>query len=144
LFISAVCLLISCGTGDVKHSQNENDPKQNALGRRTVARELQTSIDCKQGTILDYKNFGQSFALKYCTSCHSSELPEDQRTAAPIDINFNTLEGIQIWRGRILKVAGSDGVNTMPPIDNIPTEERKMFADWLKCGAPGYQDSSEL
>ena len=94
-----------------------------------------TALVCNQGTYLTYDNFGASFLESYCVSCHHSSLTEENRVGAPLEVNFDTSELAQLWRASILAKAGSEGA-TMPPNQNVPTQERKDFSDWLNCGAP--------
>lgn len=61
-------------------------------------------LNCKQGTFLTYDNFGEDFFLNYCTSCHSSSVPEAERHGAPLLINLDTPEDIQLNRAGILDV----------------------------------------
>jgi hypothetical protein len=45
-------------------------------------------------TTLTWDNFGHDFMFKYCTNCHSSDLPNSKRNGAPIYHDFDTLLGV--------------------------------------------------
>jgi len=94
-----------------------------------------TSLVCTQGTYLTYHNFGSAFLSTYCLSCHHSSLPHEERLGAPIEVDFDSSELVQLWRASILAKAGSSG-STMPPNQQVPTQERNDFVNWLNCGAP--------
>lgn len=105
-------------------------------------------------TTLTYDNFGQAFMVKYCTNCHSSDLPHSERNGAPIYHDFDTLEGVLEVPDHIDEQAGigpkasnhfmpGDGTGGRcpsmkgGPLDEDcpePTdEERTNLAVWIAC-----------
>ena len=77
---------------------------------------------------------------EYCTGCHASTLTGIERTGAPDDHDFDSLQLIQAMSEHIDHVAagGPDVVNEMMPVgEPKPTlMERKQLGEWLACGAP--------
>src|SRR5262249_12620553 len=72
---------------------------------------------------LTYDNFGHEFMTKYCTWCHSSELPRSQRNGAPIYHDYDTLLGVLQTVDHIDEQAGAGPKATkefMPP-DRCPS-----------------------
>lgn len=85
----------------------DRTPPYNIPNNKTVKKK--DYLDCPTGTFLTYDNFGENFFLNNCTSCHSSSLidasePENtiQRQGAPVSINLDTPEDIEINRDKIL------------------------------------------
>lgn len=105
-------------------------------------------------TPLTWDNFGHDFMVKYCVSCHSSDLPRSQRNGAPLYHDFDTVTGVLEVPDHIDEQAGW-GPNAhnsfMPgggtggrcpsmkggPLDETcpqPTaQERTDLAQWLAC-----------
>lgn len=97
-----------------------------------------------------YEDFGKPFLEKYCTHCHSSELPRSQRHGAPLYHDYDSLIGVLRNPNHIDEQAGAGPAATndfMPP-DRCPStpggpldrdcakptdEERAMLALWLAC-----------
>jgi hypothetical protein len=77
---------------------------------------------------------GEPYARTWCTSCHSSELPLDQRYGAPAGMDFDTLAGIRAVREAAHAVVEA---GRMPPAGGPEPAEAERFADWLRCGALG-------
>ena len=95
---------------------------------------------CPDDSFLTFENFGAIHLLNYCTGCHSSGLPADQRQGAPIEINFDDIEDVRAHASRIWARAG-DGNVTMPPAGGAPQDERALLGEWLACGAPMDADT---
>ena len=99
-----------------------------------------TGATCPPDSTLTYDDFAARFMADYCTACHSSALPPDQRHGAPVLHDFDTLDGIiAVWQHvDETAAAGPDAVNTlMPPQDPRPTlDERYQLGEWLACGMP--------
>jgi uncharacterized membrane protein len=83
---------------------------------------------------LDYATFGEPFLLNWCAGCHSAALPATMRQNAPTDVNFDTIEGVHRFSGRIAVRAAGASAN-MPPAGGPSAEERALLAEWLACGA---------
>lgn len=84
-----------------------------------------------------YESFGAAFMQSYCVQCHSSELTGAARNGAPLDHDFDTLEGVLAQLEHIdeYAAAGPAGANEkMPPLGPAPTaEERLELGAWLAC-----------
>jgi hypothetical protein len=87
-------------------------------------------VVCVHDPPLTYDNFGEGFATKFCTGCHSSLVPEEHRMEAPGDYNFDTYEGILTWADKIEPVV-LDG--EMPPGGGPTEAEKRLFAEWMAC-----------
>jgi uncharacterized membrane protein len=97
--------------------------------------ELPTSTETTcTTTSLTYENFGQPFVITWCRGCHSSQLPSEMRQQSPTTVNFDTLSDIKGFMPRLSARAIGDSA-TMPPAGGPPAEERKLFAEWLRCGS---------
>ena len=99
-------------------------------------------------------NFGKPFMDKYCTSCHSSVLPNSKRNGAPLFHDFDSLFGVLEVPDHIDEQTGwgpKAHINFMPgdgtggrcpsvqggPLDEDcpePTDdERTKVAEWIAC-----------
>jgi uncharacterized membrane protein len=86
---------------------------------------------CAQ-SYLDYESFGAAFMSNWCTGCHSDAVA--MRQAAPIDINFDTIDEVRAQSFTIVRSTTVD--RSMPPAGGPSDAERQMLADWIDCGAP--------
>jgi hypothetical protein len=154
-------LMACCGAAAGEEPANNGNSSAGPGKIVNKAVKVKTSLKCKKGTRLDYQNFGQGFLLNYCTTCHSSEISDDARMGAPITINLDSADAVQVWRARILKVVkpgvvetgtpspdddgnsagGTDAADdqaqaVMPPDGSLLAEDRSLFLEWLNCGAP--------
>lgn len=84
---------------------------------------------------LDYSNFGEPFLLDWCTGCHSAAVPDGMRQQAPLDVNFDSLDGVREFKDRISLRAAGPPAPTMPPAGGPSAEERALLGEWLACGA---------
>ena len=105
-------------------------------------------------TQLTWDNFGHDFMFKYCTNCHSADIPHSQRNGAPIYHDFDTLIGVMnvkehvdeqtAWgpaaHNNFMPGAGTDGRCPSThggPLDEAcpePTaEERTNLGQWIAC-----------
>lgn len=99
---------------------------------------------------LTWDSFGQPFMTDFCTSCHSSALPHDQRNGAPLYHDYDTLMSVLEIPDHIDSYAGSGPAadNTLMPPGRCPTtpggpldrdcpkpseQQRKDLAVWLAC-----------
>jgi uncharacterized membrane protein len=94
---------------------------------------------CPDDSFLTWENFGAMYVLNYCTGCHSSGLPADQRQGAPTEVNFDDLSDVRTWAASIWLRSGDDN-ETMPPFGIASADERHMLGEWLACGAPTDAD----
>jgi hypothetical protein len=101
------------------------------------------TVDCDRQPPLDWDNFGEGFFSLHCTSCHSSENSNVQRSGAPIGLDFDTYGEVVREVSRIETVAtGPDAA--MPPSAEEPTEaERTMLNEWLECAVWPDHDALE-
>ena len=129
-------LFTACGasTGDEINEDQEilSEPEKVIIKNTPIP--LETSLKCPSGTSLSFENFGSSFFSNYCNTCHSVHIEEPKRVDTPLGIDFDTLQGIQIWRANILKTTITQ--KTMPPDNDVPVEELALLKEWLECGAP--------
>lgn len=89
---------------------------------------------------LTWENFGQAFTMKWCTECHNSQLPTAMRSCAPCSVNLDTHGGVAKFAPLMLLRAvdyAEKGLPPMPPVTDIPAEERALLGQYLNCGAPG-------
>jgi hypothetical protein len=94
---------------------------------------------CPDDSFLTWENFGAMYLYNYCTGCHASGLPADQRQGAPIEVNFDELADVRAWAPKVWARAGDQNA-TMPPVGAAGGEERALFGEWLACGAPTDED----
>ena len=89
---------------------------------------------CAEAPVVNYANFGESFMNHQCQGCHSSALEE--RFDAPIEVTFDSLEDVWLWRDRIIDRCDLDAP-TMPPRGGVTDDELLMLHWWLKCATIG-------
>ena len=93
-------------------------------------------VDCSMSTVT-YTNFGESFFSNHCLECHDSAKSGSDRNDAPDDVNFNSLEMVEMHSSRVRARAGTG--SSMPPSSagSTPSQsERDMLAEWIECGLP--------
>lgn len=142
--LSIVAALAFSGCGDDKPVQAFNpitfcsdDPEGTPTPEQTPI--VIPGRSCPPESIVTCENFGSSFLSEYCTSCHSSDLPEGTRADAPVGVDFNQYQMVRDWSQRIYARAG-DSNDTMPPAANVEPEQRDRLGEWLACDAPREQD----
>lgn len=90
--------------------------------------------------MLTWENFGEPFMLSWCTGCHSSALPTNDRAGAPCAVNFDSHAGVVPFATSIT-VRAIDwkmyDANPMPPAAIVPDDELALLREWIDCGAPG-------
>jgi uncharacterized membrane protein len=135
LHILLLVLATACGGnedyGPDEPPKTEPDPIPNL----PTAPEL-SALNCPKGTSLTYGNFGEAFLLSYCTMCHSSALPQEQRAGATEGVNFDAAGDVALWRASILARVVPGAAAPMPPAANVPATESALLQEWLNCGAP--------
>ena len=94
----------------------------------------QSNEDCSQ-VPWTYSNVGQPFMMTWCTSCHHTELPEDQRANATPGINLDSYNDVLSHLDRIAVRALSEPP-TMPPAGGPSDLELQRLREWIICGAP--------
>ena len=147
-------LVLACGDGDGNSDGNDSDgstetAEASALDAGEMAGEMavvdsfvegRDSCDPEAG--LTYTNFGDPFLGQWCTSCHSSALPEGMRQKAPVGMDFDSYDGIVGNIDRIYARA-ADANETMPPVGGPDADARRLLGEWLACGAPGVPEDLE-
>lgn len=136
LVLLVLSSLVFAGCGD-DHDHDDHDHDDHTHGHDAGPASGST---CPDDSTLTYDNFGREFMESYCTRCHDSQKTGDARMDAPLDHDFDTVEGVRDMADHIdtYAAAGPNGVNTfMPPDGDLPTEqERRRLGEWLACGAP--------
>lgn len=135
----AVCLgcLVACGD---HHDGAEGDHHDDDDGQDEDTGEP-TGASCPTDSKLTYQSFGQPFFAEYCVGCHAAKVKGDDRMNAPLDHNFETLDGIvdELEHIEVAAAGGPKAINTtMPPAGSkVPSEaERKQLGEWIACGTP--------
>jgi len=124
-------------TGDASTDDTTGDGSGDESGGSTGGPVEWASLEerpCPEDSFLTFENFGAIHLLNYCTGCHASGLPADQRQGAPIEINFDDLQDVRAQAARIWARA-ADANTTMPPAGGAPADERALLGEWLACGA---------
>lgn len=145
----------ACGNDDPDSAREEASSTGELSTDSTAGRADETATDaategegpwpsleerpCPDDSFLTYESFGGPFMLTYCTGCHHTRLPADQRQGAPIEVNFDDLEDIRERADRIWGRAGDHNA-TMPPVGAAPEGERALLGEWLACGTPTDAD----
>jgi len=98
---------------------------------------IPTESTCPSDSELTYDSFGRAFMEAYCVRCHDSSLTGADRQDAPLDHDFDTLQGILARTEHIdeYAAAGPAATNTaMPPDGPVPSDEvRSRLGEWLAC-----------
>ncbi len=89
-----------------------------------------------------WASFGDPWFRSWCTACHSSTLPAEDRYGAPLGVDFDTLEAVRAFAPAI-RAAATGGAPTMPPGGGPTAEERAALEAWLDCGLPGTSEPPE-
>lgn len=100
---------------------------------------------CPPDNTLTWRSFGAGFLRTWCTGCHSSHVPADQRQDAPENVNFDThalykpVERL-VYDRAVLEAhklsLDPASASPMPPA-GVPGEaDRRRLAQWIACGSP--------
>jgi hypothetical protein len=116
--VAAAVLAVACSSDDAAQPTPTGSP--------TTAMQGDTCVS--------YEDFAGPFLLNWCVGCHSSSLDEAHRKMAPLDMNFDTLEGVRAHADRI-KVRVSE-LKNMPPLGGPSDEDRALLAEWIDCDLP--------
>jgi cytochrome c5 len=82
---------------------------------------------------MTWHNVGEPFFSTWCTACHGSGVPEEERQGAPEDCNLDSYERVVAWAPSIeAKLA----TGSMPPQGTPPADTKAAVLAWLECGAP--------
>ncbi len=85
---------------------------------------------CEDTPVLTWDNFGRSFLVENCQTCHASTSPN--RHDAPEEITFDTEEQALALATSILGVATGESP-AMPPEGGVAEEDRYKLEVWLRC-----------
>jgi len=85
--------------------------------------------------IWNWQNTGEPFMRTWCTSCHHSDLDDDSRQGAPIDVNLETYADFVRWAERVDARVWATSA-PMPPAGGPTEEELDLLGTWMDCGAP--------
>jgi hypothetical protein len=96
------------------------------------AAEPPAPIPCDE---VGWSDYTEPLLTTWCTPCHSSTVPEENRRGAPVGVDFDTWAGAVQWADRIAVRAGPGG--TMPPAGGLTDDQRAGLARWVECGADG-------
>ena len=82
----------------------------------------------------NFANTGEPFVLNWCTSCHHSEILDDERLPGTAGVNFDTYDDVF---ARLERVEARALISrTMPPAGGVAEEDIARFQEWVDCGAP--------
>ena len=104
--------------------------------------ESPETVDCDRQPPLDWDNFGEGFFSLRCTSCHSSENSDVQRSGAPIGLDFDTYSEVVREVSRIeMETTGPNAA--MPPAGEPTEAELTMLREWFACAVWPDHDALE-
>ena len=127
-------------TEEEHHHHDDEDGGTDEHEHDSGLEGVETGSICPSNSTLTYETFGQDFMESYCVRCHDSQKTGDARMNAPLEHDFDTLEGVMLVADHIdeFAAAGPDAINeVMPPDGDKPSiAERRQLGEWLACGAP--------
>lgn len=85
-------------------------------------------MDCGDGPVLTWANFGDGFMTERCQTCHAEASPD--RRGAPDAVVFDREADVRSQVGAVR--AAVDG-GTMPPGGGLTEAERALLERWLVC-----------
>ena len=89
------------------------------------------TANCDRDPPLTYENFGQAYLGKWCTGCHSSLVRQNQRSGAPLGVDFDTYADVLAWAAEIDEAAVQ--TDYMPPGGGASQAESGALGEWLRC-----------
>jgi uncharacterized membrane protein len=126
LLCSALMMLASCTADMVPEPEGPDDLEPaTSLAERA----------CPEDSYLTWEDFGGPFMYTWCNGCHAAALPDGERQAAPLGVDFDNIDLVRHWGERIW-ARSADHNLTMPPIGGPDDVEREMLGEWLACGSP--------
>ncbi len=120
----ALALLAACSGDD----GSDGGPRPGTTDSGPVA----TWDDCHTSP-LRYDTFAQPLLATWCTPCHASNLEPDERSGAPVGLDFDSYDNVVAMANLI---ASSIEEERMPPVGGLTREEREAFVAWVECGTP--------
>jgi len=122
--LCAVALLAACNGDD----DSDGGPGPDTTDSGPVA----TWDDCETSA-LRYDTFAQPLLATWCTPCHASNLEPDERSGAPVGLDFDSYDNVVAVANLI---ASSIEDERMPPVGGLSQDERDAFVAWVECGTP--------
>lgn len=98
--------------------------------------EVPVAEACPDDSLLTWETFGRGHLTTWCVPCHGSQVPVEERSGAPLGVDFDTLEGVRQFAAAIADSATGEAPR-MPPAGGVTPEAMEQLAEWLSCGAPG-------
>ncbi len=140
LMAAALMMLGACGdAGDSADDDGnngfvDNTPNNSANNDAVLEGPFESFAErpCPTDNILTADNFGAPFMANWCNGCHHSSLPAGTRAGAPIGVDFDTMDGIELY-AEIIWLRTADQNEGMPPAGGPSDEERRMLGQWLAC-----------
>ena len=104
-----------------------------ALNNSTPVDDTGIALECNDAVTWD--SWAHGFFLSWCTSCHSSTLPEEERQKAPPSMNFDTYAGVAENAVAIeYRAVTAEPKYLMPPNGGPDMKERELLGLWIDCG----------
>ena len=122
-------LLVLLAFGCVDSSDGDSTLNNNS----TLVDDTSLPLDCNDA--LTWDSWAHGFFLNWCTSCHSSTLPEEERQEAPPGMNFDTYPGV-VENAVAIEYRGvtAEPKYLMPPNGGPDLKERELLRLWIECG----------
>ena len=136
--LGSALLLVTAACGEAPKEKDDKDEED--FPEITAPSTL--GFECDPESVVTWENFAEGWITRQCTSCHSVDLVEGQRAAAPIGVDFNTYEMVRSWANNMTFRAAFDN-ETMPPAGGPYPYDRVLFGEWLACQAPRESDTSQ-
>ena len=87
--------------------------------------------ECTTNPPLTWENFGFGFLDDQCNGCHSHFHEGDDRSGAPVGVDFDSWDLTLQWAERIhIRSVESQ---TMPPASVMNPSDRVMLDEWMRC-----------
>ena len=138
--LALACLVLGLACGEEsEHAEGgagtvASDPGVDAGANVDGPWESLAERPCPPDSTLTWENFGGAFVLDYCTGCHGRARVAGERQGAPVQVTFDDPGSIRTLADRIWRMAGDDNVY-MPPVGGPDAATRRLFGEWLACGA---------
>jgi len=135
-FVMSLCALALLTSACGKDPEKKEEEEENFTPINTF------DYMCPTDNVVSWENFAQSWIIRQCVPCHSSQLLEGQRADAPLGVDFDTYAGVRLWADNMFLRAAYNH-ETMPPAGGPYPEDRILFGDWMACQAPRESDMDQ-
>ena len=131
----------ACDT-QVSNTANNSDKQDSSISSTQIPSEeervptedpIEEDENCPDH--ITYPTVGKPFMTTWCTPCHNSNLPEEERAGAYTYADFDDYEQVLSHSDRILARI-QDTAYPMPPAGGIPEDTLERMVTWLECGMP--------